>query len=262
MAELEKQVLELKRLTPPIIQQNTQSASNSVAKPFQHPTYCHSALSVLRDARRIVGFSPISMDDINCLKEQNPSLNDVTAMTEAIIEFLKCEMKVPKATIDKVEIKRVFPPAKHSENGWTTLYAEFADISTAETITQFVGNLLPGRHVSIYVPHSLYHRFTAINAIAHKYRNGSVKHKTKVKYGHSDFVLLVKPKDSNSSWSYPSLDFLPPLQLQPPDNSTEEVPSLSRPSISTSKTLTKVPENVVNVNDNTREPIDDVTHLN
>ena len=75
-------------------------------------------------------------------------------------------------------------------------------------------------------PHSLYPRFRSINTIAHSYRNGTVRHKTKVRYGISDFVLLVKPKDDiRSKWTYVSLEHLPPLQLSPYDGN----PSLNLP---------------------------------
>ena len=43
-----------------------------------------------------------------------------------------------------------------------------------------------------------------------------------IKYGASDFVLLVKPRDQNVPWSYAPLESLPPLQLSafPPSSSS------------------------------------------
>ena len=232
VAELEKQVDALKHPTPSFPQQNvptqfpTLNTLSSAKQDLPLPS-CPDAQSVLRDAKRIVGFSPITIDDIRFLKDQNPALDDAGAMSESIKEFLKDEMKVPTYVTDKFVIKRVFPPARPPPTGWNTLYAEFTDLVTTDTIFQFARNLRPGRNVSIYVPHSLHHRFTAVNSIAHEYRNGPVKHKTRVKYGYSDFVLLVKPKNSDAPWSYPPLD-LPPLQLSHFDGNTGSSPPPGR----------------------------------
>ena len=172
----------------------------------------HAALGVLRIAKKILGFSPITMDDINYLKAQNSITDDDKAMKISILEFLNWEMKVPRSVTDTLIIKRIFPPAKQP-TGWTTLYAEFHEASTADLLNQYVRNLLHGKSVSIYVPHSLFPRYSAVRDIEHSYRNGVIKHKTKIKYGPSDFILLVKPRGSNSPWSFIPLDSLPPLGL-------------------------------------------------
>ena len=119
-------------------------------------------------------------------------------------------------------IKRVFHPVKQP-SGWNTLYAEFENTFESDLVNQHVRNLQPGKILCIYVPHSLYPRFRAVNEIAHSYRTGPVPHQTKVRYGISDFILLAKPKhQKNCPWSYVPLDSLPPLQLSP-----FESPSLS-----------------------------------
>ena len=190
-----------------------------------HPHTREAAVNVVHQSRRILGFSPIVQDDIDFLKKKH-SVEDIhQAMKLAVIEFLNDEMKVPKSVTDKLSIKRIFPPAKQL-TGWKTLYTEFNDISTSELINQYVTNLQPGKSVSIYVPHSLYPRFSAIRDLEHSYRHGDIRHKTKVKYGTSDFVLLVKPRDTvHAPWTYVSLDSLPPLELSPYNGN----PSLSPP---------------------------------
>ena len=95
------------------------------------------------------------------------------------------------------------------------MYAEFVDVNTSSLIQQYARNLQHGRRLSIYVPSSLQLRFSQVNSLAHQIRNGPVKCKTRVKYGASDFVLLQKPKEGNSPWTYASLESLPPLQLTP-----------------------------------------------
>ena len=231
--ELQKQMVSL--------QQNLtcRSTPSAITTPFTGPTSVSmpaqpsslplrtpssDALQAILDARRIVGFSPIRQEDIEYLKKQHSITDENQAMASSIFEFLTCEMKVPRSVADQLVLLRVFPPAKPSSEGWSTLYAEFPDISSAELVQQYVRNLLPGKTVSIYVPHTLHPRYSAISDIAHGYRNGDIKHKTRIKYGSSDFVLIVKPKNSNSPWTYISLDILPPLQLSPFDGNTSSPP--------------------------------------
>ena len=49
------------------------------------------AIQVLRDAKKIVGFSPIRQEDLTYLKGLHSLNNDDEAMTTAIMEFLTCE---------------------------------------------------------------------------------------------------------------------------------------------------------------------------
>ena len=203
-----------------------------------------AAVLVLRDAKRILGFSPIKRDDIDYLKVQNGVEDDAQAMHASILEFLTCEMKVPKSITDNLVIRRVFPPAKPSPSGWSTLYAEFQDIASAELIQQYVSNLLPGKTVSIYVPRSLHPRYSAIENMAFEYRNGEIKHKTKIRYGTNDFVLVVKPKNTNCPWSYVPLNTLPPLELSRFDGNSPSSPPPGRSRLSSKRGRSPSPESV------------------
>ena len=185
-----------------------------------------TAIATLQEAKRVLGFSPIDKGDILYLQERL-SLDSESLKIEAVREFLIHEMKISKAVADSLEIARTFTPAKQSDD-WTTLYAEFTNISSVELINQYVTRLKPGKSVSIYVPHSLYPRFQSINSIAHSYRNGEVKHKTKVRYGTSDFVLLIKRTDGVSRWTYAPLNHLPPLELSLFDGNLSSSPAPGR----------------------------------
>ena len=204
-------------------------------------TATQTALEVLKNAKRVLGFSPITAEDISYLKEQHATNDDTKVMLLSIKEFLRCEMKVPTTVLDTINIVRVFPPAK-SPTGWKTLYAEFEDSTTTDLINQYVRNLRPGITVSIYVPHCLFPRFAAIRDIEHSYRNGDTKHKTRIKYGTSDFVLLIKPRDTNNSWSYVSLTSLPPLQLSMFDGNLSSSPPPGRTRLPSKRARSGSPE--------------------
>ena len=143
---------------------------------------------------------------------QNPHSYSLSpTMKASIFKFLDCEMKV---IIDSIVIRRIFPPAKQTE--WDHLYVEFSDISTAK-LNNYARNLCHGLSISIYVPHCLHPRRAAINNIAFGYRNGTIKHNSKIKYGASDFLLLIKEKGNRGPWSNVALDT---ESLPPPDFSS------------------------------------------
>ena len=160
-------------------------------------------------------------------------------------------MKIPKYVVDTITIRRVFPPAKQTI-GWNTLYAEFDDSSTVDLINQYLTNLLPGRKVDIYVPNGLFPRYRTIRDIEHSYRKGEVQHKTKIKYGISDFVLIVKPKDSNFPWTYISLNSLPPLQLSQYDGNPSSSPPPGRSRIPSKRARPESPESVITRSNKTK----------
>ena len=178
-------------------------------------------------------------------------------MKAAIIEFLNGEMKIPSYITDKITITKVFTPASQPTN-WNKLYAEFSDTSTVELINQYVVNLVPGVSVSIYVPNSLFPRYCAVRDLEYSFRNGPVKHKTRIKYGISDFVLLVKPRNQHAPWSYPSLANLPPLQLSLYDGNPSSSPPTGRIRLNSKRMRSESPVSPSNqITKQRREDIDD-----
>ena len=234
--DLQKQVIAVQQTLsanatrPPLTHHTPSSGSPPPAWPASEETHGDpAALQVLRSAKRVLGFSPITCDDIAYLKTQHSFEDDSKAMEFSIIEFLNFEMKVPESVTNNLHIVKVFPPATQP-TGWNTLFAEFSSSSETDLINQYVRNLLPGKNMSIFVPNSLLPRYYAVRNLDFSYRNGSVKHKTKIKYGASDFVLLVKPRDRNVPWSYAPLESLPPLQLSAftPSSSSSPPPGRTR----------------------------------
>ena len=193
------------------------------------------ALRVLQEAKKVLGFSPIPNDHIDYLKEQYSIVDDFEAKKTAIQEFLEFEMKIPRSSIEKFSMRRIFPPAKQVNS--KTLYVEFSDVSTTEHIQQFVTHLNPGVQLSIYIPHALYPRYRAVRDIANSLRfptDGSEKLKYKIKWGLSDFVLLTKSKQG--SWTHASLSSLPPLKLFPIGNSASSSPAPGRQRLLSKRT--------------------------
>ena len=229
----------------------------SLPPQTQHEPGHDGALAVLQAAKKVLGFSPISSEDIEFLKNKKAINDETEAMKAAIIEFLNGEMKIPSYITDKITITKVFTPASQPTN-WNKLYAEFSDTSTVELINQYVVNLVPGVSVSIYVPNSLFPRYCAVRDLEYSFRNGPVKHKTRIKYGISDFVLLVKPRNQHAPWSYPSLANLPPLQLSLYDGNPSSSPPTGRIRLNSKRMRSESPVSPSNqITKQRREDIDD-----
>ena len=166
---------------------------------------------------------------------QSPDTNENEAMRLSIVNFLVREMKIPEEVVNGFKFTRIFPPASQPTS-WNRLYVEFQSQMNVDLINQFLPNLQQGKSVSLYIPRSLFSRFNAVQEIAYKYRQGEIKHKTRIKYGISDFVLSVEPKQGASPWTFIHLD-LPSLQLMPDVASTHSSPPGARPRLSSKRQL-------------------------
>ena len=225
VGELQKQIEQLQE------HMTTKSSSNFPPLPSQmlpEPLITSTVINTqtpgiekaVREARKVMKFSPISKERIEYLKEQHAITDDKEAMKSSILEFLEYEMKVPAHITDNIVITKVFPPAK--QPNWNYLYAEFSNIATVDLLFTFVMNLGPGINIDIYIPHPLHTRSLAVGQIAFDYRNGVIKHKTKIRYGSADFTLSIKEKGKSGPWTSLKLDTdsLPPLDPSSMSNQT------------------------------------------
>lgn len=169
------------------------------------------ASRIIREATKILGFSPINKDDIEYLKSNHLLVNDQDAYYVAIKEFLELEMNVPESILANLRIKKVFPPSQQSDFG--RLYAEFSDNQSANLIFSYVKNLKQGTNVSMWIPPQFYQRFRALDEVAFKLRRSSENWRTKIKFGTSDLLLMKKPR-IGGTWSSVDVTDLPPIDLQ------------------------------------------------
>ena len=70
-------------------------------------------LDICARARRIIGFTPIEPWMIELQKTAYGAKDTQEAMLMEIKSYLKCEMKVKPCDIAKIDIVKVFPPAKN-----------------------------------------------------------------------------------------------------------------------------------------------------
>ena len=95
--------------------------------------------------------------------------------------------------IEKLNITRIFPPAKQD---WNVLYVEFGNEFDVDTIFSYTKNMVNKDHRVIHwIPKQMYERFRAVESLAYTIRKEEGL-KTRVKIGRSDFVLRTRDPKS------------------------------------------------------------------
>ena len=89
-------------------------------------------------ARRVIGFSPIEPRMLNIQIDSYGAKDIEEAKWMEVRSFLKCEMKMLPSAIDKLNIIRIFPPAKQE---WNVLYVEFGSDHEVDTIFSYTKNM-------------------------------------------------------------------------------------------------------------------------
>ena len=179
---------------------------------------------LLADARRVVGLKPIDKKHVEHTKRRLKEIEGETeedkerrAKEGTVMLFLKCELKMKEEDIGKLEIKKIFAPAKVE---WNTLYVELGSWEQAKfllSFTTFLRRNTTGEdrlEVVNYIPRDLFERFKAITAVGNQARISSGKTISfRVGFGSDDFILQQKPKGSRG-WGppVPLPADLPPFQ--------------------------------------------------
>ena len=178
-------------------------------------------------ARKVVGFSPIEPKMLKIQMEGFGAKDLQEAVLMEIKLYLKCEMEMPPSEIEKLEIIRIFPPAR---DDWNVLYVEFGsdhDVNNIFSYTRRIVNM--ENKITHWIPRQMYGRYRAVESLAYTIRQDE-KLKTRVKIGRDDFLLSIEP--SSSVWHYRKLpNTLPQIDLDQLSLSSSEISSSSREGI-------------------------------
>ena len=180
------------------------------------------------NAAKVIGFKPIDKVHVeHIMRRQKEEMKDKSeddqwqeALSSAVKMFLDKEMRMKEDEYERLEIVKIFPPAKAD---WNVLYVEFKTKQQADlvyTYTQYMRRNVQGEgkpEVQMYVPKALFSRFRAINQMAFKIRQDSGKTmSTRVTLGRDDFILQQRSKaERGMGWgdSLPLPEDLPEIEL-------------------------------------------------
>ena len=152
---------------------------------------------IVSAARRTIGFQSIYPEDVDRQVILYGAKDETEARLLAVKEFLKCEMTVSGAVFDKMEVEKIFPPAKED---WDMLYVKFASESSVHTIYKYSRHLKHKQRLVPYIPKHFFPRYKGLESLAYNLRHSESKFKTRVKMGISDLVLY-KRKPNEYSWT-------------------------------------------------------------
>ena len=173
-------------------------------------------------ARRVVGFTPIEPRMLELQMQSYGAKDMEEAKIMEIKSYLKCEMKMKPSDIEKLEIVKVFHPAKEN---WNVLYVEFSSEYQVDRLFSYTRNMVKQDHrVVRWYPRQMYERYSAVESIAYNIRK-NLKHKTRVKIGLDDIELSTREAGS-SVWrrqalpdslpKFETAEFRPALPSSPP----------------------------------------------
>ena len=164
-------------------------------------------------ARKVIGLKPIDRKHVEKVNERLEEVESESekerqerAKLQAVEDFLKYEMRMKPEDIEKLTIKKIFPPAKDE---WNVLYVELETMEMAQFATSFTTYMRRGTvgqdrvEVVHYVPRDLYTRFRAVNKLGNQARIESDKNISfRVTFGTDDFIMQHKPK-GRRGWGPP-----------------------------------------------------------
>lgn len=162
-------------------------------------------------ARRVIGFSPIEPRMLDIQVESYGAKDIEEAKWMEVKSYLKCEMKLLPSVINRLNIVRIFPPAKQD---WNVLYVEFASDHDVDTIFSYTKNMIKKDHRVIrWIPKQMYERYRAVEGLAYKLRQEQGL-KTRVKIGVTDLVLSTRDPKLTVWSNYILPDNLPEIHLE------------------------------------------------
>jgi hypothetical protein len=168
-----------------------------------------SIKEIVDDASTILGFGPISAEDIEDADGDNPE----EKILSAAIDYLRNEIAVKEEEINDSDILKVFPA---SDPDLQRIYVKFSNKEQAALCLDLTRRLRkPELKVVLYIPRQLRQRFMAIKNEEYRLRKMTEpKHKTRIQYSDSDLVLHVCPL-GHYRYVYHPIPDLPPADLAP-----------------------------------------------
>ena len=134
---------------------------------------------ITKAALRIIGISPITDDNFECLDTPNTSINDLYA--RKAVDFLTKEMKYTQEECRKLDILRITRPRTHNTD---RLYIHFATEKSADFLqrkaitinTMFASTERQKINTKPFIPPQLHARFADLSKHCYDRRKETLKH--------------------------------------------------------------------------------------
>ena len=168
---------------------------------------------IISHSRRTVGLQKIYQHDLARMRQNQygGAANEEEEKLFAVREYLHLEIKIPKVTVEKMEIERIFTPAlAREDHQW--LYVTFRSEASVQKIYEKTRIMRKESRILNYIPREFHSRFEAVREIGNSIRF-SENCKTRIKMGFMD-LQLHKKKGSQGRWELVPLPTdLPPVEV-------------------------------------------------
>ena len=147
--------------------------------------------SIISLSRRTVGLQKIDHHDLARMRQDQfgGAKTEEEDKLFAVQEFLLLETKIPRSTIEKMDIERIFPPAAKENPQW--LYVTFKQETSVQKIFEKTRIMRKESRILTYIPKEFHSRFEAIRDFGNVIRLEE-KCKTRIKMGFMDLQLHRK----------------------------------------------------------------------
>lgn len=162
---------------------------------------------VTMEAKKIVGISPISEDDIDrfLINQEYKADNELTEAS-TVREFLKLEIKMGNKEIGELKIVKIENQKKEEAD---RLYLHMKDEESVQYIYKKAAQVInPNTKVHMLALPKLYNRFADLSKNTYDARKNNKNLKTQIRLGKLDLILLVKNKGDNDWINEPNLECL------------------------------------------------------
>ena len=147
---------------------------------------------VMAAARCRIGIKPITLEDLEEVAEK-AHLNGVSALREAVREFLMDELKLEDDELDQFGDYEV---TRKDVDANDKVYIRFANEEAANYVIRKAAMVRNDSvHVFPFIPPQLYARFADLSKYTYYARHADKSLKTKISLGKRDLVLKTKIKD-------------------------------------------------------------------
>ena len=191
--------------------------SSPHSQPSQNTDEHTKIYKIVKQAKKTLGFSPISENDIKVVMEENHITNRDDGMMAAIKDFLLHEMAIPLEVSDQLKISKIFRPNEENNPESEKVFVEFSEDNMPGIIFKYVRKLNHNSKVLTYIPPSFRARAADLEKCAYNLRHSEPAYNTKIRWGTGDLILERKLK-SNPEDKYRDVTVsgLPPVDLNPP----------------------------------------------
>ena len=169
--------------------------------------------SIVKQARKTVGFSPISNSDV----EENmseKSINDFKeGMEEVLKDFFRWEMTIPEEEISRLLFARIFRKEGNTKPNSDELYVEFVEENMSASVFKYVKKLRSHCNVLTFIPKSFRGRARELEKAAYSLRHSNPSYNTKIRWGWGDLILERKKRGSRERYRTVHVTHLPSVDL-------------------------------------------------